>query len=158
MVQPFRAGKVFSSSRDKPKEISHSVLAKAANGGYRLTNADKGTSDFGDAYVLRFFALKDLPKDMFVFEAVSDDKCKPGNICHPMTAASDRYYGLVRLTGTGAEVASYDCDKSSAAAKLPGVKVEDYGICTFGSRASLETALRAQAGQPWKVSLAYRYE
>jgi hypothetical protein len=157
-VQPFRTGKLVSSNPENPKDLSHSVLTRDAGDGYRLTNADKGTSDFGDAFALRFFALAGLPKDVFVFEAVSDDKCNPGDVCRPMTAKSARYYGLVRLTKTGAEVTSPDCDKTSAAARLPGVKAEDYGTCSFVSRASLETAVRAQAGQKWKINLTYRYE
>jgi len=157
-VQPLRAGKVFSVNPEDPKERSHAVLTRDAGGAYRLTNADKGTSDFGDAYVLRFFALTGLPKGVFVFEAVADDKCKPGNSCHPMTQNSERYYGLVRLTKTGAEVTSPDCDKASAVAKLPGVTAGDYGTCTFTSRTALESALRAQAMQVWKVNLSYRYE
>ena len=54
--------------------------------------------------MLRFIALPGLPKDMFVFEAVSDDTCRPGHTCHPMTAKSERDYGLVRRTKSGAEV------------------------------------------------------
>jgi hypothetical protein len=157
-VQPLRTGKVYSTSPDNPREVSHAVLTKDAAGTYRLTNADKGTSDFGDAYVLRFFALAGLPKGVFVFEAVSDDKCKPGNSCRPMTQTSERYYGLVRLTKTGAEVTSPDCDKASAVAKLPGVTAADYATCNFTSRASLESALRAQAARSWKINLTYRYE
>jgi len=157
-VQPFAAGKVTSGDPGTPKKRNHFLLTKVSGGAYRLTNNDKGSPDSGDAVVLRFFAAPGLPKDVFVFEAVSDDKCKPGNICHPMTAKSERDYGLVRLTKTGAEVASPGCDKASAAAKLPGVSVSDYGTCTFTSRASLETALLAQARQGWKASIAYNYE
>ena len=157
-VDPLRTGKVFSASPDNPKEISHAVLTRQKDGAYRLTNADKGTSDFGDAFVVRFFTLAGLSKGMFVFEAVSDGKCGAGKICNPITSASERYYGLMRLTKTGAEVTSPDCDKTSMAAKLTGVRVGDYGTCTFTSRASLEAALKAQATQPWKVNLIYRYE
>lgn len=156
-VQPLRPGKVVSSNAENPKELSHSVLTREG-AGYRLTNADKGTSDFGDAFVLRLFTLAELPKDMFVFEAVSDDTCKPGETCHPMSPKSERYYGLVRLTGTGAEVANPDCDKTSAVAKLPGVKAGSYGTCTFTSRASLETALADQARRAWETNVTYRYE
>lgn len=156
-VQPLRAGKVVSSNTESPKELGHSVLTREG-AGYRLTNADKGTSDFGDAFVLRFFTMAGLPKDILVFEAVSDDPCKPGETCRPMTPKSERYYGLVRLTKTGAEVANPDCDKASAAAKLPGVKVGSYGTCTFTSRVSLERALADQAKRGWKTNLTYRYE
>jgi hypothetical protein len=156
-VQPLRPGKVVSSNAENPKELSHAVLTREG-AGYRLTNADKGTSDFGDAFVLRFFTLAGLPRDIFVFEAVSDDKCHPGETCRPMTPKSERYYGLVRLTKAGAEVANPDCDKTSSAAKLPGVKAGSYGTCTFTSRASLETALADQARRAWKTNLTYRYE
>jgi hypothetical protein len=156
-VQPFRPGKLVSSNPDKPSEVSHSLLSREKGGTYRLTNVDKG-SDFGDAMVLRFVALPDLPKDVFVFEAVADDKCRPGNTCHPLTAKSERNYGLVRVTSSGAEVENPDCDKSSAVARTPGVKADDYGTCSFSSRASLEAALQALAGQSWKTSMTYRYE
>lgn len=156
-AQPLRPGKVVSHNAENPKEISHSILAREG-AGYRLTNADKGTSDFGDAFVVRFFALAGLPKGVFAFEAVSDDKCNPGETCRPMTPKSERYYGLMRLTKTGAEVTSPDCDKASMAAKLSGVKAGDYGTCTFTSRASLETALQDQAKRSWKINLVYNYE
>jgi hypothetical protein len=156
-VQPLRAGKVVSHNAENPTELSHSVLTREG-AGYRLTNADKGMSDFGDAFVLRFFALAGLPRDVLVFEAVSDDPCKPGETCRPMTPKSERYYGLVRLTKAGAEVANPDCDKASMAAKRPGVKAGSYGTCTFTNRASLESALADQAKRGWKTNLTYRYE
>jgi hypothetical protein len=154
-VQPLAAGKVASRGSEPSKKPSHFLLTKEPGGGYRLTNTDKGT-DFGDAVVLRFFAISGLPKDVYAFEAVSDDKCKPGNSCHPITEKSERDYGLVRLTKTGAQVTSPDCDKTTA--KLPGVKAGAYGTCTFTSRASLETALRVLARQKWKGAVAYNYE
>jgi len=155
-VQPFAAGKLVSSDPAKPGEVSHAVLTKDKDGSYRLASTDK--ADRGDVVVLRFIAMPGLPQDVFVFEAVSDDKCRPGNTCHPMTAASERDYGLVRRTKTGAEVTSPDCDKTSPAAKLPGVKAGDYGICSFTSRAALETALLGLAKQDWKAGLVYKYE
>jgi hypothetical protein len=155
-VQPFAAGKLVSSDPGKPGEISHAVLTKGKDGSYRLASADR--KDIGDAVLLRFTALPGLSRDMFVFEAVSDDKCRPGQTCHPVTAASERDYGLVRRTPSGAEVTSPDCDKASAAAKLPGVKAGDYGICSFTSRASLEAALLGLAKQGWKAGLVYKYE
>lgn len=155
-VTPFRAGKVVSIASDHPGDGSRSVLAFSGTT-YRITNDDKGTSDFGDAFVLRFFTLVGLPHGTFVFEAASDDKCKPGDTCHLLTAQSDRYYGLARSTKTGAEVTSPDCDKDSAVAKQPGVKIEDYSTCTFASRAALEKALQAQSKRPWKASLTYTY-
>jgi hypothetical protein len=157
-ADPLRTGKVASTSPDDPKDVSHAVITRDKNGAYRLTNADKGTADFGDAFVVRFFALAGLPKGQFVFEAVADDRCEPGKACNRMTAASDRYYGLMRLTKTGAEISNPDCGKDSAVARLSGVSVGDYATCTFTSRASLEAALTAQAAQPFKVNLTYRYE
>ncbi|HEY8255459.1 MAG TPA: hypothetical protein VIG39_12505 [Rhizomicrobium sp.] len=155
-VQPFHAGKVVSSNPDKPGEVSHAVLTRAKDGSYRL--ASTGKKDVGDAVVLRFIALPGLPKDVFVFEAVSDDKCRAGQTCHPMTAKSERDYGLVRRTPRGAEVTNPDCNKSDAVARLPGVTAGDYSICSFESRASLERALSALAKQPWKTSVVYTYE
>jgi len=155
-VQPFRAGKVVSSNPEKPGDMSHAVLTKAKDGSYRLTSADK--KDAGDAMVLRFIALPGLPPDTFVFEAVSDDKCRPGQTCHPVTPKSERDYGLVRRTQGGAEVTNPDCGKSDPAARLPGVKAGDYSICTFSSRVSLGTALMALARQNWKTSVVYTYE
>ena len=155
-VQPFHAGKVLSSNPEKPAEVSHAVLASARDGSYRLIITDK--KDAGDAVVLRFIALPGLPKDTFVFEAVSDDKCRPGQTCHPVTAKSERDYGLVRRTQSGAEVMNPDCNKSDPVARLPGVKAGDYSICSFESRASLVTALSALAKQPWKTGVVYTYE
>jgi hypothetical protein len=155
-VTPFRAGKVISNASDHPGDTSKLVLALTGTT-YRLVNDDKGTSDFGDTFVLRFFALAGFPAGTFVFEAASDDKCKSGDTCHPLTAQSDRYYGLARITKTGADVTSLDCDKNSAIAKQPGVKIGDYSTCTFTSRAALEKALLAQAKLRWKTSLTYTY-
>jgi hypothetical protein len=155
-VQPFRAGRLISTNPDKPAVIGHAVLSIGKDGSYRLASTDK--ADLGDAIVLKFIALPGLPQNMFVFEAVSDDKCKPGETCHPLTAKSERDYGLVRLTKTGAEVFNPDCGKSSAVSKLPGVKADDYGSCSFSDRASLEKALLDLAKQSWKTSAVYRYE
>lgn len=155
-VQPFRAGKLVATNSDKPADVSHSVLTKQKDGSYRLASTDK--ADLGDAMVLRFIALPGLPANMYVFEAVSDDACKPGQTCHPMTAQSERDYGLVRTTQTGAEVFNPDCAKSGAVAKLPGVKADDYGSCSFTNRASLEKALLDLAKQGWKTSVTYKYE
>ncbi len=155
-VQPFAIGKLVSSDPGRVGDVSHTVLTKEKDGSYRLASTDK--ADLGDAVVLRFFALPGLPQTVFAFEAVSDDKCRPGQACHPLTARSERDYGLVRRTRTGAEVASPDCPKSSPVAKLPGVKAGDYGICMFSSRASLETALLDLAKQNWKAGLVYKYE
>jgi len=155
-VQPFRAGKLVATNSEKPAGVSHSMLTQQKEGSYRLAATDK--ADLGDAMVLRFIALPDLPKDVFVFEAVSDDACKPGQTCHPLTAQSERDYGLVRATKTGAEVFNPDCGKSSVVAKLPGVKADTYGSCTFSNRASLEKALLDLAKQSWKTSATYKYE
>lgn len=155
-VQPFAAGKLVSSNPDKPEDAGHLLLTKASDGSYRLLSTDK--KDAGDAVVIRFLALPGLPPDMFVFEEASDDACRPGDICHPLTQTSERDYGLVRRTSTGAEITSPDCDGSSPAARLPGVKAGDYGICSFSNRASLETALLDLAKQGWKPSIVYRYE
>jgi hypothetical protein len=155
-VQPFRAGKLVSTNPDKSADIGHSLLTKQKDGSYRLTITDK--EDRGDAMVLRFIALPGLPADMFVFEAVSDDACRPGQTCHPLTAQSERDYGLVRQTRTGADVFNPDCSKSGATAKLPGVKADGHGDCSFSNRASLEKALLDLARQSWKTGLTYNYE
>ncbi|HKU64848.1 MAG TPA: hypothetical protein VJQ06_07310 [Rhizomicrobium sp.] len=156
VVQPFRAGKLVSSNPDKPSEVSHARLTIGKDGSYRLAATDK--ADLGDAMVLRFIVLPGLPANTYVFEAVPDDACKPGQTCHPMTAQSERDYGLVRLTKTGAEVFNPDCTKSGAVAKLPGVKADDYGGCSFTNRASLEKALLDLAKQGWKTSVTYKYK
>jgi hypothetical protein len=155
-VQPFAAGKLVSTNPGKPADIGHSVLTKQKDGSYRLAATDK--DDLGDAMVLKFIALPGLPKDVFVFEAVSDDACRPGRACHPPTAKSERDYGLVRLTKSGAEVSNPDCGKSSFAAHLTGVKADTYGSCSFSNRASLEKALLDLAKQDWKTSAVYKYE
>ena len=155
-VQPFRRRKSRVFQPRKAGRGEPCRFDRAKDGSYRLTITDK--KDAGDAVVLRFIALPGLPKDVFAFEAVSDDKCRPGQTCHPMTAKSERDYGLVRRTPSGAEVTNPDCNKSDAVARLPGVKAGDYSICSFESRASLETALWALAKQPWKTGVVYTYE
>jgi hypothetical protein len=155
-VQPFRPGKLVSTNPDKPADVGHSMLTRQNDGSYRLASTDK--ADLGDAMVLRFIALPGLPKNMFVFEAVSDDACRPGNTCHTMTEESERDYGLVRKTETGAEIFNPDCSKSGAVARLPGVKPDEYGSCSFSNRASLEKALLDLAKQGGKTSLVYKYD
>ena len=95
-VQPFRAGKLVASNAEKPADVSHSMLTQQKDGGYRLAATDK--ADLGDAMVLRFIALPGLPANTYVFEAVSDDACKPGQTCHPMTAKSERDFKLICST------------------------------------------------------------
>jgi len=155
-VQPFAAGKLLSANPGKPADAGHLLLTKQKDGSYRLAVTDK--TDMGDAMVLRFIALPGLPANVYVFEAVSDDACKPAQTCHPMTAQSERDYGLVRTTKTGAEVFNPDCGKSSPVAKLPGVKADNYGSCSFSDRVSLEKALLDLAKQGWKTSVIYRHE
>ena len=155
-VQPFRAGKLVATPSEKSADGSHAMLTVGKDGSYRLVATDK--ESLGDAMVLRFLALPGLPANTYVFEAVSDDACKPGQSCHPMTAKSERDYGLVRATKTGADVFNPDCAKSGAVAKLPGVKADDYGSCSFSNRASLEKALQDLARQSWKTSVTYKYE
>lgn len=154
---PLHIGDVVTRNPGQPGPPGRAVLTRAG-AGYRLINADKGSSDFGSAFVFTLFALRDLPPRIFAFEAVSDDQCKPSDtMCHPMTASSPRYYGLLRLTAQGAEVENPDCGKADAVAHLPGVTVDGNGICSFAGRGALETALRQLAAQPWKTSLAYTY-
>lgn len=155
-VQPFRAGKLVATPSEKQADGSHAMLTLGKDGSYRLAATDK--EGLGDAMVLRFIALPGLPANVYVFEAVSDDACKPGQTCHPMTAKSERDYGLVRATKTGAEVSNPECDKSASVSKLPGVKADTYGSCTFSNRASLEKALLDLAKQSWKTSVTYKYE
>lgn len=155
-VQPFRAGKLVASNAEKPADVSRSMLTQQKDGSYRLAATDK--EDLGDAMALRFIALPGLPANVYVFEAVSDDACKPGQTCHPMTAKSERDYGLVRATKTGAEVFNPECEKSGAVAKLPGVKADSYGSCSFSNRTSLEKALLDLAKRSWKTSVTYKYE
>lgn len=155
---PLHAGDVVTRNPDQSGPPGHAVLTRNA-AGYRLTNADKGSSDFGDAFAFRLFALPGLPAHSFVFEAASDDKCKSSDTsCHPMTASSPRYYGLLWLTAQGAEVENPDCGKTDAVARLPGVKADSYGACTFAGRGALEAALHRLAKQPWKASLVYNYQ
>lgn len=154
---PLHAGDVITSNPDQPGPPGHAILS-LTKAGYRLTNADKGSADFGSAFLFKLFALPGLPPRIFAFEAVSDDACKPSDAsCHPMTAWSPRYYGLLRLTPQGADVENPDCGKTDAVAHQPGVKADTSGVCNFAARGALETALRRLAGQPWKTSLAYRY-
>jgi hypothetical protein len=155
-AQPFAAGKTAFFNPAKPDKINHAILTRNEDGSYRLTLIYEFGQ--GEAVALRFIALPGLPKDVFAFEAVSDNRCGPGETCHSATASSERNYGLVRQIPGGAEVTDPDCDTSSPAAKLPGVKAGNYGICSFTSRASLEAALLGLAKQGWKTTVVYKYE
>lgn len=155
-VQPFAEGNIAFFNPAKPNNINHGVLTRNADGSYRMTlNYEFGK---GEAMTLRVINLPGLSKDVFAFEAVSDNSCGVGETCFPATANSERDYGLVRQTKTGAEVISPECGKSDPIAKLTGVKADDYGICSFSNRASLEAALLGLAKQSWKAGIVYRYE
>jgi hypothetical protein len=156
-VEPFKTGRLEGRNADN-KTGDHSRLTREAGGVYRLTNDEKGSSDFGDSFTVRFFTLAGAPSGVFVFEAQEVKKCKPGdNMCDPAHPDHTLYYGLARATAKGAEVINPDCGKDSAEAKLPGVKTGDYG-CSFTSRASLEKALGSLAHTNWKPNVTYRFK
>jgi hypothetical protein len=156
-VEPFKTGPVEGRNRDN-KTGDHSRLTREAGGVYRLTNDEKGSSDFGDSFTVRFFALAGAPSGVFIYEAQEVKKCKPGdNMCDPAHPDHTLYYGLARTTAKGAEIINPDCGKDSAEAKLPGVKTGDYG-CSFTSRASLEKALGDLAQTSWKPNVTYTFK
>ena len=152
-VFPFHDGTVIT--RDKDGKLGHFSLARRGDL-YRFVITDKG-EDFGEGYDMRFFPLAGLAPDMLVFEAA--EVCKPADkACKPATAASPRFYGLARLTKTGAEQFNPVCAKDSVFAKLPGVTAKDYDTCDFTSRGALEKALLAMSRQPRKPDTVYRYQ
>jgi hypothetical protein len=157
-AQPFHAGRVLGRNSDG-KAAEHSRLTLQGGGVYRLTNDEKGSSDFGDSFAMRFFALAGAPAGVFAFEAREIKQCKPSdNMCDPKKVDHNFYYGLARATGNGAEMINPDCGKTGAEAKSPGVTVDSDGICTFHGRASLDKALRALARTAWKPTVTYTFE
>jgi len=151
-LEPLRTGKVTGVNGDK-KESEHSVLTREAGGVYRLTNDEKGGSDFGDSFAVRFFSFRGAPAGLLIFEAQERKNCKPSdNTC---TQDPTYYYGLAKVKAGSAEVVNPDCDKDSDTAKLPGVVAGDYGTCTFPDRATLEKAMIALAKEPWKPQVTY---
>jgi hypothetical protein len=152
-LRPFHDGAV--TTRDKDGKTAHMALRGEAAGVYRFTVTDKG-DDFGEGYLLRFFPLSGAAANTVIFEAV--ELCLPRNKnCTPPGAASERLYGLARLSQAGAEVLSPQCSKDNPLAKRPGVTADAYGSCTFKSRAELERGLRALAATNWKADAVYRF-
>ena len=143
---PFHPGKVASSSAGG--EQTHAVL-NLERGRYRLTNDDRGSSDFGDGFILRFLPLAGAPSDIWAFDA--QDACKPADA---NCKTQQHYYGLVRLMPQGAEVRNPDCPKTT----LLGARPDNFGACDFSSRALLEKALLALARAAWKPDIVYRYD
>jgi hypothetical protein len=143
---PFHSGKVASNSTSG--EQTHAVLSLEL-GRHRLTNDDRGSSDFGDSFLLRFIPLTGAPPDMWAFNA--QDACKPADA---NCKTQQHYYGLVRLTSRGAEVRNPDCPKTA----LLGARPDNFGACDFSSRALLEKALRTLARAAWKPDIVYRYD
>jgi len=151
-LQPLGTGKVIGLNSDK-KESEHSVLTREAGGAYRLTNDEKGSSDFGDSFAVRFFSFRGAPSGVLIFEAQERKNCKPGDT--NCTQDPMYYYGLAKVKSGSAEVVNPDCDKDSATAKMPGVAAGDYGTCTFTDRATLEKAMLALSQEPWKPQVTY---
>src|SRR5476649_1258577 len=121
-ITPFRPG--ILTARNARGETSHAVLT-LERGQYRLTNDDRGTSDFGDAMTIRFFPLLGAPSDTLAFEA--EDVCRPVKGDCNKALVTTSYHGLARVTPRGAEVISPDCSKAS----IPGITDNSYGSCNL---------------------------
>jgi hypothetical protein len=152
-IQPFRTGQLQSRNA-QTKEEGREMLTLGGDGSYRLTNDDHNSSDYGEYYTLRFFALSGTPDGTLVFEAV--EPCKPDDrSCTP--AKASRYYGLVRRTGQGAEILNPKCPEAGPESRLPGATADKYDTCTFAGRAGMENGLRQLSNTPWTADITYRF-
>lgn len=138
-LTPFHAG--GATSRDKDGKAHDFALGLDRDGTYRL--AEKGKGGAGTILV-RFFAVSGLPAGMLLAETRS---CGTGAKCD-----GGYVYELAKVQGKRVEWHDTDC--SGAFSRLAGLSVQ-IGSCKFADRASLEKALRAVAGLPWKADGFY---
>ena len=156
-VTPFALGAVTETGKDelgKPL-IQHFALTRAARGAYRMLNTAADKDDLGHGFLLRFFPLTGLPADTYVYEAAPLDHCNTKRGCDPVKPGDDRWYGLARVTATGAEEMRPDCTKDILA--LAPARIKDAeGACNFADRATLEQALLAFARTNPPATFSYR--
>ena len=153
-IAPFRAGAIAETGSTQATQ--NFDLTRNRDGSYRMIGSDKGTDDFGEGFVLNFFAIPGLPQNVYAYEAVSLSHCARPSGCDPVKPGDARYYGLIRTTIAGADEIRPDC-KGDAAITLPlGIKNDD-GACTFKDRATLEKSLLALAADGKKAEHFYRF-
>ena len=151
-VTPFHAGTVTETGGKQGPQ--HFALTLGKDGAYRMIGTDKG-EDHGEGFVLRFFNLRGIPENMYVYEAVSLTHCDSPKGCDAVKPTDARYYGLVQVTAQGAAEIRPDCKKDSAATEPFGIREKD-GTCTFTARDSLETSLIILAQGDKKPEFFYR--
>lgn len=153
---PFKAGTVTQTGKDSSGKalVQHFALTLEANGAYRMIGTDKGQDDFGEGFVLRFFPLPGLPRDAYVYEAISLTHCARASGCAPLKADDPRYYGIALKTTGGVAEIRPDCERDAAATKPFGIK-NDSGTCDFSNRAVLEKSLLALANSGKKAAYDY---
>jgi hypothetical protein len=156
-VTPFAAGAVTETGKDewgKPL-IQHFLLAKSANGAYRMTSTSSDKEDAGRGFLIRFFPLSGLPANTYVYEAAPLEHCDTRRGCAPLKAMEDRWYGLARASADGAEEMRPDCTRDMLA--LAPSRIQDAeGACNFTDRATLEQALLAFARTNPAATVSYR--
>jgi hypothetical protein len=151
-VTPFHAGAVTETGGKQGTQ--HFALTLGKDGAYRMIGTDKG-EDHGEGFALRFFNLRGIPQDMYVYEATSLTHCDSPKGCDAVKPTDARYYGLVQVTAQGAAEIRPDCKKDTAATEPFGIKEKD-GTCTFATRDSLETSLIILAQGDKKPEFFYR--
>jgi hypothetical protein len=157
-VTPFATGRVTETGTDelgKPL-IQHFALTKSADGSYRMISTSTDKDDAGHGFLLRFYALKDLPAGTYVYEAAPLDHCDTSAGCDPVKRGDDRWYGLARATAGGADEIRPDCTRDVLAIAPARIKDAE-GACNFTGRATLELALVALARKNPPASFSYRF-
>ena len=152
-VTPFHPGTVTETEGKQPAQ--HFALTLNPDRSYRLIGTDRNNEDRGEGFELRFYDLRGIPNDLYVYEAVSLSHCARPSGCDAIKPDAPRYYGLVRVTPQGAEEIRPDC-KTDAAATAPfGIAQKD-GACTFPNRSALKTSLTLLAQGDKKAAFFYR--
>src|SRR6185437_14613686 len=67
-VTPFHAGAITETGGKQGTQ--HFALTLGKDGTYRMIGTDKG-EDHGEGFALRFFNLRGIPENMYVYEATS---------------------------------------------------------------------------------------
>ena len=156
---PFPTGRVTETGTDelgKPL-VQHFTLTKSAGGSYRMISTSTDKDDAGNGFLLRFYALKDLPAGTYVYESAPLEHCDTRAGCDPVKRGDDRWYGLARVTAGGADEIRPDCTKDVLAIAPTRIKDAE-GACNFTDRATLEQALVALARKNPPASFSYRFD
>ena len=156
-VTPFTPGPVTETGTDelgKPL-LQHFALTKSTDGSYRMISTSTDKDDAGNGFLLRFFSLTGLPAGTYVYEAAPLEHCDTRAGCDPVKRGDDRWYGLARLTGGGADEIRPDCTKDVLAIAPARIK-DSEGACNFVDRGTLEQALVALARKNPAATFSYR--